>query len=481
MRTSIQALLIFTSFLVAAAQESQERESPRGGRALLPTKVPGSSHEVLAGEIDVWENRRAKTGRRIPLNVVVIPAKKQSPGKAPLFTLAGGPGNAETAGLSLWLADFELPYCLYADRDVVLVDQRGTGGSNPLAVPSSPRDAIALQAILDPAHVPAEFARALRTELEKRADLTQYGTSRFVEDLDEIRTHLGYEKIDLWGTSYGTKVAQEYIRRYPDRVRSVVFLGSFPLGEKYLIERPLLAQRALERLIDDCLNDEAGRKAFPEIKRELDELLNSLAKQPAKVSFKHPKRDAAEDLQISRETFVAKLRVLQSSNLAMRMIPYVIHQAHRGNFEPFLKLALPREPANTDAHLGLYMCVSFTDDIPHLDLAQWDRVSQQTYMGNNLVSLARQYQYVWPTGEAPPDFHDPVVSDIPTLLITGRFDSLTPLEGGDELAMRFKNSKHVIVPEMSHVPFGLPNEQADFLSVLDAFFDPLWWASTCRG
>jgi hypothetical protein len=248
-------------------------------------------------------------------------------------------------------------------------------------------------------------------------------------------------------------------------------LGSLPLGEKYLVERPLHAQRALERLIEDCNNDEAARTAFPKIKQELSELVDSLAKQPAKVKFKHPRREAAEELRISREAFFEKLRLLQSSNLAMRMIPYVIHQAHRGNFDPFLKLALPREPPSADAHLGLYMCVTFTEDIPHLDLTRWESVSQQTYMGNNLVKFARQYNDVWPAGEAPPDFHQPVVSDIPALLITGRFDSLTPLEGGEELAMRFKNSKHVIVPEMSHVPFGLPNEQEDFVSVLDAFFD----------
>jgi pimeloyl-ACP methyl ester carboxylesterase len=467
-----QTFLILAIVSVAAAQESaDERESPQGKAALSPMKSPGSTYEVLAGKIEVWENRRTKTGRRIPINFVLIPAKKQAPGKAPLFTLAGGPGIAATTSLASWLTDVDLPNCLYADRDVVLVDQRGTGASNALAVPSARMEDVPLQAMLAPTDAPASATRALRTELERHADLTQYGTTRFADDLDEVRTQLGYDKIDLWGTSYGTRVAQEYIRRYPSHVRSVVFLGSLPLGAEYLVERPLFAQRALERLIDDCLDDEHGREAFPELKRELRELLNSLATRPAKVSFKHPKRDSAENLQITRETFAEKLRLLQSSNLAMRMIPYVIHQAHRGNFDPFLKLALPPKLDGADAHLGLYLCISYTDDIPFLNVGRWDRLSSETYMGNNLVKLARQYHDIWPTGEAPSDFQAPVFSDIPALLITGRFDSLTPLEGGERLATRFNNSKHVIVPEMSHVPFGLPNEQEDFLSVLDDFFD----------
>lgn len=275
----------------------------------------------------------------------------------------------------------------------------------------------------------------------------------------------------MWGTSYGTRAAQEYIRRFPNRVRSVVFLGSFPNGTKYLVERYVFAQKALERLLEDCAQDEDCRRAFPAIKQEFAELLDRLAKEPAKAKLKHPRRDAAEELLITRETFTEKLRVLLSSHLALPLLPYVIHQAHGGNYEPFLKLAIPPKIDKAGPELALYLCVAFTDDIPFLSLADRDRDASRTYMANNLVKLTQQYQQVWPTGDAPRDFHDPVASDIPALLISGHFDPLTPFEGGEQLSVRFKNSKHVIVPRMSHVPFGLPNEQEDFLSVLDDFFD----------
>lgn len=468
----VETVLIIAIAAAALAQEAAGQRDEFPGKGLLkPMKLPGSTYEVRAGKLEVWENHRTKTGRKIALNVIVIPAKARDPIKAPLFLLSGGPGVAATKSAAGWLTDFDLPYCMYADRDVVLVDQRGTGESNPLIIPAAMTSDVPLQAILTPADQPAEYVKAFRNDLEKHADLKQYGTARFVEDLEEVRKQLGYDKIDLWGMSYGTRPAQEYIRRYPDRVRSVVFLGSFPNGTKYLAERSLYAQRAIERLIEDCSKNEACRRAFPEIKQEFDELLARLAKEPARAKLKHPRRDAAEELQITRETFTEKLRVLQSSHQSMPMLPYVIHQAHRGNYDPFLKLAIPPKLDGVDASWGLYLCVVFTDDIPFINYAQWDRVSQQTYMGNNLVKLARQFQGIWPTGDAPSDFHDPVSSDIPALLITGHFDTLTPFEGGEELARRFRNSKHVIVPEMSHMPFGLPNEQDDFLSVLDDFFD----------
>jgi pimeloyl-ACP methyl ester carboxylesterase len=191
-------LLILASVSVVATQEAaDERQKPKGQAALAPLKTPGSSYEVRAGKIEVWENRRTKTGRRIPLKVVLIPAKKQVPGQAPLFTLAGGPGIAVTESLASWLTDADLPYCLYADRDLVLVDQRGTGGSNALAVPSAELQDIPLQAMLAPSDASTSATRTLRTELERHADLTQYGTTRFVEDLDEVRTQLGYDKICL--------------------------------------------------------------------------------------------------------------------------------------------------------------------------------------------------------------------------------------------------------------------------------------------
>jgi pimeloyl-ACP methyl ester carboxylesterase len=227
--------------------------------------------------------------------------------------------------------------------------------------------------------------------LEKFADLTQYGTSRFAEDLEEVRRQLGYEQIDLWGMSYGTRAAQEYIRRYPNRVRSVVFLGSFPSGTKYLVDRYMFAQKAIERLLEDCTQDEACRRAFPAIKQEFAELLERLAKEPAKAKLKHPRRDAAEELLITRETFTEKLRVLLSSNQAMPLLPYAIHQAHGGNYEPFLKLAIPPKIGKVGADLSLYLCVAFTDDIPFLNVADWDRVSKRSFMANNLVKLAQQY------------------------------------------------------------------------------------------
>jgi pimeloyl-ACP methyl ester carboxylesterase len=425
----------------------------------------------MAAKIEVWENRRTKAGRKISLSVIVIPAKAPSPNKSPLFVLSGGPGVSATSGVDSWLKDVELPSCLFQDRDVVLVDQRGCGGSNALTVTASPVPEAPLQRILSTMDQSADDIRAFRVTLAKQADLTQYGTSRFVEDLDEVREKLGYEKIDLWGTSYGTRPAQEYIRRYPDRVRSVVFLGPMPLGTKYLVERPLYSQQALARLLEDCLTNDACRRAFPEISKELDETVDRLAKEPARFRFKHRSRALDEELQMTRDAFAEALRLLQSSHQGMSFIPYVIHEAHQGNFTPLARLALPPKLDQVHATWGLRLCLAFSDDIPFFPFAVWEQLAPRTFMVNGMAKLSQQCQGIWTSGEAPSDFLEPVISDVPALIITGRFDSLTPVEGGDELARRFKNGRHVVVPRMTHVPFDLPNEQADFLSVLDEFYD----------
>jgi len=181
--------LFVTAILLAAPlQGVSAGRDKSGGEALLkPITLQGSSYEIRSGTIEVWENHDTKAGRRISLKVIVIPAMARDPNKAPLFPLSGGPGVAATASAREWLKDFDLPHCIYQDRDVVLVDQRGTGESNPLVAPVALMQDAPLQGILSTHDQPADVVMAFRRELEKFADLTQYGTSRFAEDLEEVR------------------------------------------------------------------------------------------------------------------------------------------------------------------------------------------------------------------------------------------------------------------------------------------------------
>ena len=191
------------------------KNRPTGGLSKLrPCRLPGIGKEVLCGKLTVFENGENRTGRTIDLNIVVLPAFDQKNKAEPLFDLAGGPGAASTPAADFYAG----PGKDYRRRhDVVLVDQRGTGQSNRLAIPEEKTPSHYLREMY-----PVDYVREMRHALEQRADLTKYTTSIAMDDLDDVRAWLGYDKINLFGTSYGTRAALVYMRQHPEHVRSAI-------------------------------------------------------------------------------------------------------------------------------------------------------------------------------------------------------------------------------------------------------------------
>src|SRR6185312_15239608 len=184
---------------------------------LKPCRIAGVDEELLCGKLTVFENRETRTGRTIDLNIVVLPAFDQKRKAEPLFDLAGGPGEASTGAATFYAG----PGKEYRRRhDVVLIDQRGTGQSNRLSIPQDKTPQHYLREMY-----PVDYVREMHRTLEQRADLTKYTTSIAMDYLDDVRAWLGYDKINLVGTSYGTQAALVYIRRHPDHVRSAILLA----------------------------------------------------------------------------------------------------------------------------------------------------------------------------------------------------------------------------------------------------------------
>src|SRR5215210_3221642 len=215
---------ILLSLLLFPVLASAQAPASRFQGKLQPCHIPDLDEEVLCGQLPVWENREARSGRKIDLQVVVIPATSPSPVPDPLFYLAGGPGES---------AIREAPYFpqvfarLRRDRDLVFVDQRGTGKSGVLAceLPGSEDDP---QGYLREMF-PLESIRTCAAGLSKNADLRQYTNIQVLDDLDDVRAWLGYERINLYGGSYGTRAAVVYLKRHPEHVRSVILDALVPL------------------------------------------------------------------------------------------------------------------------------------------------------------------------------------------------------------------------------------------------------------
>ncbi len=274
----------------ASGPESVQRQ------LVLEECEPGNGPlDARCGAIPVFEDRSRASGRTIDLKVVVYPALNRDPQPDPLFVLAGGPGQSAAQLSSVFAGMLR---AVRQDRDLVFVDQRGTGESNGLPCDMDTDDLESLSS--------TDFViETLRQCLEGYdADLRFYTTPVAMDDLDEVRAKLGYSSINLWGGSYGTRAALVYLRRHGEHVRSVVLDGAVPLAMKLPLSFPEDGQRALDLTFDACEMEDPCRKRFPDLRRKLAGLLDRLERQPIRVSVKHPRTGEDVDFEVQRD-FVA--------------------------------------------------------------------------------------------------------------------------------------------------------------------------------
>ena len=253
---------------IASARPAPRPAARPYSTVLKPCEVPGKNSKVTArcGLLEVWENREAKSGRKIRLKVVVLPATSAAPKPDPVFFFGGGPGEAIAAEAG-YLAD----NALRRDRDLVFVDQRGTGEPDKLACELGGHEDD-LQSYLGEMF-PVAAVRECRERLAKTHDLTLYTTDIAIDDFDEVRAWLGYGKINVVGGSYGTRAAQVYLRRHPQSVRTVILDGAVPMDETLPITHAAAGQRSLDLLTGWCEKDAACHGRFPEFRQEFQTVM----------------------------------------------------------------------------------------------------------------------------------------------------------------------------------------------------------------
>ena len=464
-------LVIATTALPLPADYQQKPAAPdlnsKAYSRLQPCKLQGVEEELLCGKLSIFENRQTRSGRRVRLNVVVLPALDQSSKEEPLFDLAGGPGVASTMAVDLYTTALR-EYRRH--RDVVLVDQRGTGQSNPLRCPhdATPQHFLAEM-------YPVEYIKNCRRVLEQRADLTQYTTPIAMDDLDDVRAWLGYDRINLFGLSYGTRAVLVYLRQHPEHVRSAVLMGVDPPYQKMPLYHARDGQRAMYLLLDECARDRTCNHAFPQLRGELMSVLLRLGRQPARVNdtspVEGPLAGVEKTLEIRRDVFAEKLRTLLYAPATSRQIPFIIHHAAQGDFTPFLRAAIPAGQSVSDAIAdGMYLSVTCAEDVPFIDPALAARLNRDNLFDNYRVAQQRRACELWPRAGLPKGYHQPVVSAIPVLIFSGYMDPVTPPEWAAGVARHLPNSKHVIIRHHAHVPDGLTHMECleeltlDFLS-----------------
>src|SRR5438132_1012342 len=274
-------------------QENGQRNNPAASISLKPCEVSGTreavKEKVQCGTLDVFEDRSRKTGRRIALKIVVFPATGQDKAADPLFYIPGGPGSSATEDAPFVAQQFAT---IREHRDLVFVDQRGTGGSNPLNCDLfNPAD---LRSYLGD-YFPLEDVRKCREQLESKANLKLYTTPIAMDDLDDVRAALGYNQINIIGGSYGTRATQVYLKLHETRVRAIILHGVSPTNQFMPRDFPQHTERALDGVMADCAADDACRAAFPDLRAEAKSVLEGLLRGPVEVELKRPK----ESIRIS--------------------------------------------------------------------------------------------------------------------------------------------------------------------------------------
>jgi pimeloyl-ACP methyl ester carboxylesterase len=421
---------------------------------LEPCEVPGArqgvKEKVRCGTYEVFENRDRKSGRKIALKIVVFPATGQDRAADPFFYIPGGPGSSATEDAPYIAQEFAR---IRERRDLVFLDQRGTGGSNPLNCvlfnPSS------LQSYLG-AYFPLEDVRKCREQLEPKADLKLYTTSIAMDDLDEVRAALGYERINIFGGSYGTRAAQVYLKRHPKHVRALVLHGVSPTGQFMPRDFPQHTESALKGVLDECAADVACRAAFPNLRAETKAVLERLLRGAVEVVVKHPQTGVNTRIELSRDLAGEAIRYMLYQSGAASRIPLFIHLAAQGDFTPLAESAIfYRQQIVATGSIGMYLSITCAEDLPWINPGEGERNAANTFLGDYRLRHQRAACALWPRAEIPTDYAEPVRADVPALIFTGQWDPVTPPLYGDMTAKHLTNSLHLVVPHGGHGFNGL--------------------------
>ncbi len=409
-------------------------------------RLESGSGSVAArcGTLEVPENRAIAGGKNVSLHVAVVPALRTEAEPDALFVLSGGPGQAAS---DFYVAMAPAFARIRRDRDIVILDQRGTGRSNKLNCPL-PGDADLTE--VDPARM-QQYAQQCLASLS--GDPRFYTTSVAVRDLEDVRAALGYEQLDLYGVSYGTRVAQHYLKRYPTRVRAMVLDGVVPpqlaLGPKIPIE----AQRALDALFDRCEKSAACNEAFPAVREEFDALKRRLRAAPLEVILADPLTAAPLEVRFGSAELNGAVRLLSYNDEAASTLPLLIHEAQVADRPQAFaaQYEIVKRDMEDQLAYGMHFSVVCSEDAP-----RWagEEVSAETlaatYIGADFMAAMKAICEVWPRGPVDENFSAPLRSDVPVLVLSGENDPVTPPAYGAQILAGLPHSLHVVLSGQGH-------------------------------
>ena len=418
---------------------------------LAPCTLEGVPGQARCGIYTVREDRQSQStiGRTIGLSVIVLDAlEPASKLPDPFFMLAGGPGDAPSFNARFFSRVF---HDIRKRRDLVLVDLRGTGKSSPLLCPELAEPGSS--GIYDENLLSIPSVRACRARLEQRHDLSKFTTEIAVDDLEEVRQHLGYGPINLYGTSYGSRVAQVYMRKYPASLRAVAMKGVVPPSMAMPESHARAGEDAWQSVMARCRKNSICNDRFPLLPVAFRELLKKLESNPVMTLAASPQRPEAR-IRVSRGLFAEAFRNVLYTPEGSAQAPKLVHQLVNGDDAGIVETALSGRKVLGGDRLaaGFFLSVTCTEDIPYLSAAA-DQLAENTFGGNYRLEQQRAACKEWTRGSVSAAHREPTKSAIPALLLSGEFDPVTPPSGAEEVARSLSNGRHIVIRNNGH-PIG---------------------------
>jgi pimeloyl-ACP methyl ester carboxylesterase len=408
---------------------------------LTPCHLAGLAEEVACGVHEVYEDREAGTGRRLGIHVAVLPPLRRSAAPDPLFMMAGGPGQGARR---LGAAVDRYFRQIRRTRAVVLVDLRGTGDSAPLDCPGASDELAQIGDMIEAGETARRCLDAIGV------DPHFYTHAHALADLDEIRQRLGYDRINLWGGSWGTRASLLYALRYPDAVRRVVLDGAVPLDMQFPRSAAADAERTLDLLFADCAATPECQAEFGSLRSEYAGLLERLDREPATARIRHPRTGETTTLRVVRDAVAEIVRVSLYTPVDAARLFQVLTHAVRGDFEPLAAQFVRLASVTTDEMaIATTMSVLCSEDLPLVAGVDFDDDARGTSFRATYADVWRRRCEAWPAGPAlgvPPHATSPA----PALILSGLHDPVTPPRWGDEMARHFPASRHIVVPGAAH-------------------------------
>lgn len=430
-------LLVLSAFNSNAQAQQQENTDTIDNECYLP----GIQERLECGIVQVPENYEKPQGKQIGLHYAVLPAIQEGAKPDPMLILAGGPGQAATELAPMISRMFDK---VRQKRDILLIDQRGTGKSHPLECDISRPDEL-IRSDDD-----QDLAELTEDCLQKYSDTdtTQYHTVNAVKDFERVREHLGVQQLNLYGGSYGTRVGLTYLREAPESVRTAtldavappqVVIG--PFGQH--------GAQAFDAMLKNCEEQAACQEQFPNLEQDYFDVMSALEKQDVLLDTHDPLSFEPITINLTPGRFSSIVRMALYHPNTRQLLPYAIHSASEKNYKAVLGL-MGGTMSQSNIYLGLMLSVVCSEDLPRATEQMLAEDGDNQFIGARTGDAFIDMCRGWKSVSVPSYWSEPVVSDKPVLLLSGELDPVTPPSWGELAAETLPNSVHLVAPNASH-------------------------------